>query len=88
MQYAEFKTTIQQHLKRSRAGATWVELRDKLGLPYARPCPEWTRRLEEEIGLVRRKGSGRALVWGLQSTASRQLRHPLKVGSARRGAVQ
>lgn len=65
MRYVEFKTEIQRHLQRSVDGATWVELRDILALPYDRPCPEWTRRLEEEIGLVRRKGAGRALVWGL-----------------------
>lgn len=69
MTYHEFKSAIQQHLRRSRAGTTWVELRDKLGLPYERACPEWTRRLEEDIGLVRSKGAGRALVWGLAAAA-------------------
>ena len=69
MHYLEFKAAIQQHLKRKRAGATWVEMREALALPYDRPCPEWTRRLEEDIGLIRRKGSGRALVWGLQPDA-------------------
>lgn len=63
MHYVEFKAAIQQHLKPKRQGATWLELRETLALPYERPCPEWTRRLEEEIGLVRRKGAGRALVW-------------------------
>jgi hypothetical protein len=67
MRYDEFKSAIQQHLRRSRSGATWLELRERLALPYDRPCPEWTRRLEEEIGLVRRKskGAGRSLVWAL-----------------------
>jgi hypothetical protein len=68
MHYTEFKAAIQQHLKRKRQGATWVELRETLALPYERACPEWTRRLEEEIGLVRRKGTGRALVWEVQTT--------------------
>lgn len=70
MRYDEFKGAIEQHLKRNRQGATWVELRDMLELPYERPCPDWTRRLEEEIGLVRRKGTGRSLVWELQSGAT------------------
>ncbi len=69
MQYTEFKAAIQQHLKWKRQGATWVELRETLALPYERPCPEWTRRLEEEIGLIRRKGTGRALVWELEPSA-------------------
>jgi hypothetical protein len=71
MRYAEFKAAILKHLQRGRHGATWLELRDALALPYERPCPEWTRQLEKEIGLIRRKGSGRSLVWELQ-TAQRQ----------------
>lgn len=68
MRYVDFKTAIQQHLQRNRRGATWIELRDTLALPYDRPCPEWTRRLESEIGLIRRKDSGRSLVWTLSPT--------------------
>lgn len=70
MRYVEFKSAIREHLQRNRKGATWVELRETLALPYDRACPEWTRRLEEDIGLVRRKGEGRALVWELQRTSS------------------
>jgi hypothetical protein len=70
MRYGEFKAAIQQHLRRNKAGATWVELRDALALPYDRPCPEWTRRLETEIGLIRRQAAGRSLVWALRSTAT------------------
>lgn len=68
MRYPEFKAAIQKHLKRNRKGATWNELREKLSLPYDRPCPEWTRRLEEEIGLTRNKTSGRALIWQVSSS--------------------
>ncbi|HWB60906.1 MAG TPA: hypothetical protein VG733_15525 [Chthoniobacteraceae bacterium] len=65
MTYEKFRDTIRAELHRQqkRGGMTWGELRDGLALPYERPCPEWTRRLETEIGLVRRKGAGRALVW-------------------------
>jgi hypothetical protein len=75
MRYIEFKAAIQQHLQRNRDGATWLKLRDTLSLPSDRPCPEWTRRLEEEIGLVRRRSSGRALVWSLDK--------PVTVASSR-----
>lgn len=76
MRYAEYKAAIQQHLQRNRCGATWLELRETLALPYDRPCPEWTRRLEEDIGLIRRKGSGRSLVWALPpAPISREKRH-------------
>ena len=66
MRYSEFKTAIQRHLQTHQEGATWLELREILALPYERACPEWTRMLEEDIGLVRRKGSGRAFVWKLE----------------------
>jgi hypothetical protein len=70
MRYDEFKAAIQQHLQQNPRGATWPELRDALIVPYDRPCPEWTRRLETEIGLIRQKGAGRSLVWQLQPAAN------------------
>jgi hypothetical protein len=63
MTYVAYKLAIAGELKRHRTGRTWKDLQSRLKLPYARPCPEWTRRLESEIGLVREKGEGRALVW-------------------------
>lgn len=63
MTYVEYRDMIHRKLRRRRRGMTWVELRDELGLPYDRPCPNWTKRLEAEIGLTRTKGAGRALVW-------------------------
>ena len=65
MRYAEFKRAIRERLLEQPSGSTWKQLRADLHLPYDRPCPEWTRRLEQEIDLVRRKGAGNALVWAL-----------------------
>ena len=63
MTYAEFKHSIGSKLRKSSAGMTWSELKKVLDLPYERPCPEWVKQLEKEIGLIRRKSAGRALVW-------------------------
>ena len=63
MTYPEFKNVIGSKLRKRSTGMTWHELRIALDLPYDRPCPEWTQRLEREIGLKRIKGSGRGLVW-------------------------
>lgn len=63
MRYTEYRDLIHERLLRAPAGMTWNELRTDLDLPYVRACPNWTRRLEQEIGLTRVKGSGRALVW-------------------------
>jgi hypothetical protein len=63
MTYAEFKHSIRSKLRKNSPGMTWNELKTALDLPYERPCPEWVKRLEREIGLVRRKGAGSAFVW-------------------------
>ena len=63
VRYLEFKEQIEQTLRESPEGKTWVELREQLTLPYDRPCPTWVKQLKDEIGLKRNKGPGRALVW-------------------------
>ena len=68
MRYLDFKDAIHRELRRSPEGLTWLELQQRLKLPYARPCFTWTNRLQNEIGLKRRKGTGRAFLWSLQVT--------------------
>ena len=70
MRYTEFRDLIRDELHRRRTGLTWAQLRDRLSLPYERPCPAWTRCLEKEIGLVRAKGEDRALVWKLRARSA------------------
>ena len=72
MTYIQFKTLIHTTLREQASGLTWPELKSNLGLPYKRPCPEWTRRLEREIGLTRRKGAGNALIWSLDIPVRRR----------------
>jgi hypothetical protein len=66
VRYVDLRDVIQEELARNPAGLTWAELRERLDLPYDRPCPTWIRRLEQEIGLSRVKGSGRAYVWTIR----------------------
>ena len=63
MTYATFRDRVQDTLRQHPSGLTWVELRGNAKLPYERPCPEWTKRLEKDIGLVRAEKRGNALVW-------------------------
>jgi hypothetical protein len=65
MTYTDFKSTIQADLRKHADGKTWKELKADLRLSYASPCPEWTKRLEREIGLIRKKGKGKAHIWRL-----------------------
>jgi len=68
MRYTDFRDRIQAALSRRPAGWTWSQLRDRLKLPYERPCPSWVARLEKEIGLARIKGPSREYVWKLEPT--------------------
>ena len=63
MRYDEFKMAIRGELCENPAGFTWVELRERLALPYKQPCPTWVKRLESEIGLTRARGAGPAYDW-------------------------
>jgi hypothetical protein len=70
MRYEEYCEQIHVALSRRPAGFTWAELKSRLALPYARPCPNWTTRLELDIGLIRVSGIGRAKIWRLAPPAS------------------
>ena len=72
MRYTDFRDSIRGELRRHAAGRTWARLRQRLDLPYDRPCPAWTQQLEREIGLRRVKGGNgsRALVWKLAASSS------------------
>jgi hypothetical protein len=51
---------------------TWAQLKQNLDLPYTTACPDWTRRLEKEIGLTRSPGSQRAYIWRVNRSKSRR----------------
>lgn len=76
MRYVDFRDAIAREIGRTGRGLTWSELRTRLRLPYVRPCPEWTKQLESDIGLTRTRGEPRALVWTLRT--SRRATRPKK----------
>ena len=71
MKYVEFRDAIGRELRQRPEGLTWMELRERLALPYDRPCPTWVAQLERELGLVRVKGRTRSLVWKLAASHRR-----------------
>jgi hypothetical protein len=71
MTYIEFRDLIQGALKEGSEGMTWAELRDSLVLPYKQPCYTWLVRLENEIGLRRRR-TGRRMIWTCETSRSRE----------------
>jgi hypothetical protein len=63
MRYVEFRDAIGKELRRVPSGLTWAALKSRLKLPYSTPCPEWLKQMEQDIGLSRERGSGRAFTW-------------------------
>lgn len=63
MRYVDFRDVILEELRQNPAGLTWAELKERLDLPYDRPCPTWVGRMKQEVGLSRDRGSGRSYVW-------------------------
>jgi hypothetical protein len=63
MRFTEFRQQILDELNQNPEGLTWVEIKERLGLPYQQPCPTWVNRMEKENGLTRARGTGRAYVW-------------------------
>jgi hypothetical protein len=72
MRYLEFSNAIEGELLQNRAGLTWAELKERLDLPYRQPCPEWVKRMEQEVGLSRPRGTGRAYVWRIRPEDSNE----------------
>lgn len=63
MRFVEFKHVILEELSRNPGGLTWIELKERLALPYSTPCPTWVSRMEQEDGLYRERGARRAYLW-------------------------
>jgi hypothetical protein len=67
MKYIEFRDAIHLELIDNPAGLTWIQLRERLSLPYQRPCQTWIAQLEKEIGLNRDSRVHGALIWRVKN---------------------
>ena len=70
MRYTEYRDAIAKSLRKHPRGLSWAQLKAQLALPQRTPCPEWTKRLESDIGLRRVKGPTRAFLWTLPAVSS------------------
>jgi predicted Zn-ribbon and HTH transcriptional regulator len=66
--YDNFKSKIATVLKNADKPLTWTEIRTAAGLPQAFPNNQWVRRMESDIGLVRRRESNGIIHWTLNET--------------------
>ena len=81
MQYVEFRDCIQKELCRHPKGVSWAELKERLHLPYRRPCPSWIRRMENEVGLSRMRTSGQGLIWSIAPSHGSHSSRPRRLTS-------
>jgi hypothetical protein len=68
MSYDDFKSKIASVLRAADKPMTWTEVRTVASLPQAFPNNQWVRRMEEDIGLTRRRESDGIIHWELKES--------------------
>jgi len=63
--YEEFKSRIETVLKETGKELTWTEIRTVAKLPQKFPNNQWVHRLEQDIGLERKKDAHGIIHWKL-----------------------
>jgi hypothetical protein len=64
--YDDFSSKIANVLRGAGKPLTWTEIRTTGALPQAFPNNQWVRRMEQDIGLVRRRESSGIIHWELK----------------------
>jgi hypothetical protein len=64
--YLEFRDKVKKALEGEKEGLTWNQLKEKGSIEYTRPCYTWIGKLENEIGLTRKR-KGRYVYWKLKN---------------------
>ena len=68
MSYEDFKSKIVATLKAAGRSLTWTEIRTAAALPQAFPNNQWVRRMEQDIGLTRQRGTDGIINWELKES--------------------
>ena len=65
MSYEAFKEKIRETIRSSESPLTWTEIRTIARLTQAFPNNQWVRRLENDIGLQRKRDKHGIIYWSL-----------------------
>lgn len=65
MTYDSFRDKIRETLKGAGSPITWTEVRTMAGLPQLFPNNQWVKRLEQDIGLLRKRDQRGVILWQL-----------------------
>jgi hypothetical protein len=66
--YDDFSSKIAEVLRKAGKPLTWTEIRTTAALPQAFPNNQWVRRMEQDIGLNRRRESSGIIHWELKES--------------------
>ena len=66
--YSDFSSKIAKVLRDAGKPLTWTEIRTTAALPQAFPNNQWVRRMEEDIGLIRRREKDGIIHWELKES--------------------
>ena len=67
--YEDFCKAIRDALRKADGPLTWTEVRTRAGLPQALPNNKWVRKMETDIGLVRKRDEHGIIHWQLGASA-------------------
>lgn len=66
MAYEDFRDRISQILRKTGTPLTWTEIRTAGKLPQKFPNNRWVKKMEEDIGLLRKKDAHGIIHWELR----------------------
>lgn len=66
MSYEDFRDQIGKVLREAGSSLTWTEIRTKGRLPQMFPNNQWVHRLENDIGLERKRDAHGIIHWQLK----------------------
>jgi hypothetical protein len=66
--YSDFSSKITNVLRAAGRPLSWTEIRTAASLPQAFPNNQWVHRMEQDIGLTRRRGRDGIILWELKES--------------------
>ena len=68
MSYEQFRSKIQKAINDAGGSSTWTEIRTAAKLPQKFPNNQWVHRMEQDIGLERKRDTHGIIRWSLRYT--------------------
>jgi hypothetical protein len=80
MSYEQFRSKIRRAINDAGGSSTWTEIRTGARLPQKFPNNQWVHKMEQDIGLERKRDNHGIIRWSLRYTeadaATEQIESP------------